>query len=120
MSDAFENMDQLFFQMVLSLQAGAMQQMGKIASPMTGKIERDLTAAKFSIDMLSMLETKMKGNLTEDESKFLEHALYELRLNYVDESKKQDPPEESETKPETEAKSQDETAKPSEETEKSD
>ena len=90
MSDTFENMDHMFFQMVLSLQAGAMQQMGKIASPLTGKVERDLYSAKVSIDMLGMFQAKMKGNLTEEESKLLEHVLYELRLNYVDESKKPD------------------------------
>ena len=76
---------------------------------MTGKVERDLTAAKFSIDMLTMLENKMKGNLTDDESKFLEHALYELRLNYVDESKKPDPQEEKE--PESESTQETESTK---------
>ena len=85
----------LFSQMVLSLQMGAMQQMGKFASPMTGKIERDMTMAKASIDMLAMLEHKSKGNLTEDEEKLIGHALYEVRINFVDESKKPDQPTET-------------------------
>ena len=82
--------DMMFSQLVISLQMGAMQQMGKIASPVTGKIERDLNMAKVSIDMLNMMEAKTTGNLSEDEKKFLNHVLYELRINYVDESNKGD------------------------------
>jgi len=77
-----------FFQLVVSLQAGAMQQMGKVISPVSGKVERDLELAKATIDMLTMLDKKTKGNLSDDEEKLLGHVLYELRLNYVEESKK--------------------------------
>ncbi len=85
-----DTMDSRLFQLVLSLQAGAMHQMGKIVSPITGEIERDLDMARSTIDMLDMLEKKTKGNLTDDEAKFIAHVLYELRLNYVDEVKKSD------------------------------
>ena len=88
MTDQKENIDPHFFQLVFSLQAGAMQQMGKIASPVSGKVERDLQMAKNSIELIAMLETKMKGNLSKDENEFMSHVLYELRLNYVDEVKK--------------------------------
>ena len=54
-------------------------------------MERDLKAAQFSIDILDMLEKKMKGNLSDEEAKLIGHVLYELRLNYVDEAKKKDP-----------------------------
>ncbi len=83
-----EMLDPYFFQLVLSLQGGAMQQMGKIASPLTGKIECNLDMAKSSIDMLAMVKEKTGGNLTEEEKQLIEHALYELRMNYVDELKK--------------------------------
>jgi len=90
MNDQMGNYDTNFFQLVFSLQAGAMQQMGKVASPLSGKVERDLTLAKASIDMLDMLQRKTEGNLSDDEKKLLEHVLYELRINYVDEVKKGD------------------------------
>ncbi|MFH2049108.1 MAG: DUF1844 domain-containing protein [bacterium] len=90
MSDSDQINDFMFSQLVISLQMGAMQQMGKIASPITGKVERDLQMAKASIDMLSMLEAKTKGNLSDEESKLLKHVLYELRMNFVDESNKKD------------------------------
>jgi hypothetical protein len=82
------NHELLFTQLVLSFQAAAWQQMGKVPSVISGEIERDLEMAKHSIDMMGMLEAKTKGNLTENEDKYLQHALYELRLNYLDELKK--------------------------------
>ncbi len=43
----------------------------------------DLDAAKFQIDLLGVIEEKTKGNLTADEQKVLDAALYELRTRYV-------------------------------------
>ncbi|HWR81909.1 MAG TPA: DUF1844 domain-containing protein [Candidatus Deferrimicrobium sp.] len=80
--------DPHFFQLVLSLQTAAMHHMGKIASPITGQVERNLEMARYSIDMLDMLKRKMSGNLSKEEETFLGHVLYELRLNYVDEANK--------------------------------
>ncbi len=89
MSEKIENMDVHFFQIVFSLQSAAMQQLGKIVSPMSGKVERDLTMAQTTIDILGMMEKKMKGNLTAEEARFIAHSLHELRLNFVDETKKE-------------------------------
>ena len=90
MDDQPQKIDLHLMQLVFSLQAGAMQQLGKVVSPVTGKIERDLELARHTIDIIDMLNTKMKGNLTEEEEKFLGHVLYELRLNYVDETENKD------------------------------
>ena len=92
MTSDSEQLDPHFMQIVLSLQAAAMQQMGKVMNPMTSKIDRDLIMAQNSIDMLSMIEAKTKNNLSEQEEKLINHVLYELRLNFVDESKKKDEP----------------------------
>lgn len=78
----------LFAELILSFQAAAWQQMGKVPSIVTGKVERDLEMAKHSIDMLGMLEEKTRERLSQDESKILEHVLFELRLNYLDELRK--------------------------------
>lgn len=82
------NIDLLFHQLILSMHVSGMQQMGKVTSPITGNIERNLSAAKMTIDVLTMLQEKTTNNLTDDEKKLLDHALYELRMNYVDEAKK--------------------------------
>ena len=78
----------LFMQLVMMFQGAAYQQMGKVMNPATQKVERNLEQAKGSIDMLGMLEEKTKGNLSENENRMLEHVLYELRMNYVDELNK--------------------------------
>jgi len=97
MTDKIENIDVHFFQLVFSLQAAAMQQLGKIVSPMTGKVERDLTMARTTIDILGMMEKKMKGNLTGEEARYISHSLHELRLNYVDEIKKEESTKENQS-----------------------
>jgi hypothetical protein len=79
----------LFFSLIMTFQAAAMQQMGKLKDPVSDKIERDLRQAQLSIDILNMLEEKTKGNLSDDESRFLKSILQELKLNYVDESAKE-------------------------------
>jgi len=79
-----------FMSLVLSLSQAAMQQMGKITNPLTGKIERNLEQAKVTIDMLEMLKEKTKGNLVKEEEKLVNDTLATLQLNYVDEVKKEE------------------------------
>ena len=81
MSKDPENINVHFFQIVFSLQTAAMQQMGKIVSPATGEVERDMTIAQTTIDILAMLETKMKGNLTDEE--LHELTTYGVRLDLL-------------------------------------
>ncbi len=78
----------LFTQIVLMFQGAAWQHLGKVMNPASNKVERDLAQAKNTIDILGMLQAKTKGNLSDNEQKFLEHALYELRMNYIDEVNK--------------------------------
>jgi hypothetical protein len=94
----------LFMQLVITFQTAAWQQMGKIKNPLTDKIERSLDQARYSIDMLDMLRSRTKGNLSEDESKFLNQVIGELQLNYVDEQRK-DEKAKAEAKPEAKADS---------------
>ena len=81
----------LFARLVFMLHAAAMQYLGKIKNPVTDKVERDLPSAQGMIDTLEMLESRTKGNLTQEEARMLTQILQELRLNYVDESQKPDP-----------------------------
>jgi hypothetical protein len=109
MADATMSDDQqselLFMQLVMMFQGMAMQQLGKVMNPMTQQIDRDLGQAKNFIDLLGMLEKKTKGNLGEGEAKLLQQALFDLRMNYVDELKKESVSEPDETPaPEGEAR----------------
>jgi Domain of unknown function (DUF1844) len=44
----------------------------------------DILGARQSIDMLSVLEEKTKGNLSTEESRLLESALFELRMAFLE------------------------------------
>jgi hypothetical protein len=84
--------EMLFLHLVALFQGAAMQQMGKLPNPLTQKIERDLEQSKMSIDILDMLKEKTKGNLSNTEQDFLDKLLFELHMNFVDESGKPDEP----------------------------
>jgi len=79
-----------FIGFVSLLANSAMQQLGKLANPLTGKAERNLDGAKATIDMIKMLKAKTQGNLSADEQQVLESNLTNLQLNYVDELKRKD------------------------------
>jgi|GEM_PF-888299 len=53
------------------------------------QVPLDLNAAKQTIDILEMLQTKTRGNLSENESKLMSNLLYDLHMKYVQVSKKQ-------------------------------
>ena len=78
----------LFLQLVLGLQQAAMVALGKLMNPMSGKIERNLEAARNTIDTLSAIEARTRGNLESDEQRVLTQVLTDLRMNYLDELKK--------------------------------
>jgi hypothetical protein len=85
----------MFVSLVTMFHLAAMQQMGKIKNPLTDSIERNLEAARESIDLLEMLRSKTRGNLSAEETRMLEQVLQELRLNFVDESSKPQPASET-------------------------
>ncbi len=75
-----------FLSLVLSLYNSGWIAMGKIASPVTGKVEKDLEAARGSIDLLETLKVKTKGNVSPEEERVLVNCLSTLQLNFVEES----------------------------------
>ncbi|MEQ1834606.1 MAG: DUF1844 domain-containing protein [Candidatus Eisenbacteria bacterium] len=78
----------LFLQLVLGLQQAAMVALGKLMNPVTNKIERNLEAARNTIDTIGAIEARTRGNLESDEQRVLTQVLTDLRMNYLDEVKK--------------------------------
>jgi len=74
----------LFAQLVMQQSNMAMMFMGKVAHPESGKVVRDMEAARLFIDQLEMLEAKTRGNLTKEEAALLKQTLMSLRLTFVD------------------------------------
>lgn len=83
-----EKNDQLFIQLLYIFHTSAMQSLGKVKSPISGKIEKDLVQAQQAIEMMEMLKEKTSGNLSSDLSKALDTFLSEVKLNFVEESNK--------------------------------
>jgi hypothetical protein len=65
----------------------ALMYMGAFPDPQTGRAIVSLEHAKFHIDLLGVLETKTKGNLSAEESTELSGTLNELRMRFVEISK---------------------------------
>ena len=78
----------LFLHLLLGLQQSGMMALGKLMNPLTRQIEKNLDAARDTIDTLAALETRTRGNLEPDEARVLQQVLTDLRMNYVDELKK--------------------------------
>jgi hypothetical protein len=57
--------------------------LGEVPNPYTNKKEEDMDAARHTVDILSMLEQKTRGNLSKEEQQLLESVLYELRMKFM-------------------------------------
>lgn len=77
-----------FSTFILSLASSAAYHMGGFQDEVSGKTSINLDLAKQSIDILAILEEKTKGNLNEEEASLLTHSLYDLRMKFVETSKK--------------------------------
>jgi hypothetical protein len=72
-----------FSSFVMSLATQAMVQLGQMAPPPGMDIPVDVESGKGTIDILGMIQQKTLGNLSKEESKFLEDVLHTLRVSYV-------------------------------------
>ncbi len=70
---------------IFSLSTTAMYHFGDFPDPGTKETKRNLPAAKQTIDILTIMKEKTKGNLDEDENQLLDDILYELRMRYIKE-----------------------------------
>jgi hypothetical protein len=76
-----------FNSLIFSLSSTVFFHLGEIADPQSGKKAKDLPLAKHTIDIIAMLKEKTEGNLTEEEKKFIENILTDLRWRYVNATK---------------------------------
>jgi hypothetical protein len=74
-----------FVNFILSLSTTAMYHFGDFPDPVSQKAQRNLTAAKQTIDILGMLRSKTEGNLDNNEKSLIDGLLFELRMRYVKE-----------------------------------
>ena len=79
--------EQLFMYLVGTFQSSAWIALGKIENPMTEKIKVNTDQASFYIDLLDMMQEKMRDNLTDYEEQMLIKTVSELKLNLIDKRK---------------------------------
>ena len=72
-----------FRALVGTLASQAIMGLGALGDQKTGRVVIDLGTARFSIDLLSVLEEKTKGNISEEEAKELAQTLAELRARFM-------------------------------------
>jgi len=72
-----------FVTFLLSLGSQTLIHLGEIPDPVSRKREKNLLAAKQTIDLLGILAEKTQGNLTREEGGVLQNLLTDLRMRYV-------------------------------------
>ncbi len=77
-----------FSTLAFSLATQALVHMGQARLPGQPEGEVNLPMAKQTIDIITMLETKTKGNLNETEARLMQNLLYDLRTRYVQVAKR--------------------------------
>jgi hypothetical protein len=77
------NVPMNFDRLVQSIYMTAAMQMGA-GTPPNEQPRIDILGARQSIDMLGVLEEKTKGNLTEQEKRLLQSALFDLRMSFLE------------------------------------
>jgi hypothetical protein len=78
-----KELEMTFERFMASLYMTAMLQLG-LMHEQGGQPRIDLIGARQTIDTLSLLSEKTKGNLSNAEQTFLHNCLYELRMAYVE------------------------------------
>ena len=76
-----------FPRLVLSLTTTAMLQLGLVPDPASQKVEKNLPAARQTIDILEILKEKTQGNLKPDEARLLDRCLHDLKMSFVESSR---------------------------------
>lgn len=72
---------------ISSLYMSSIVSMGLVPDPLTKENKKNLEFARETIEILQILKEKTKGNLSEDEDKFLSECIYNLMMKYVEVTK---------------------------------
>lgn len=79
-----DGMPQARFDLFVSgLAMEALIALGEMPHPATRRTSLNLPQARYLIDLLGVIETKTKGNLSVDEAQMLKDTLYQLRMRYL-------------------------------------
>ncbi len=77
-----------FSTFILGLASTALIHLGDAPNPETGQRAPNLELARQSLDLLELLERKTKGNRTHEEERLFQALLTDLRLKFVNLTKR--------------------------------
>ncbi len=77
-----------FTSFIMSMGTQVMVQLGEMPAPSGMEIPFDLESARQTIDIMTMLQRRTRGNLSAEEARFLEEVLHSLRISYINAKKK--------------------------------
>ena len=75
--------EQLFLYLVSTFRTSAWIALGKMKNPVTDSTEVNIDQASYYIDLLDMLQTKARGNMSEYEEQMLINTVSELRMELI-------------------------------------
>ncbi len=78
-----QKLEASFSVLTMSIASSAAMALGLAPDPHTNETHKDKDMAKFNIDLLVMLKDKTKGNLSGDESKFIDSVISDLQIKFV-------------------------------------
>jgi hypothetical protein len=76
-----------FTSFIMSLATQVLVQLGEMPPPQGMEIPIDLESARQTIDIMTMLQRRTKGNLTPEETRFMEEVLHSLRISFINAKK---------------------------------
>ena len=75
--------DRLFLYIVNTFKTISMVALGKMENPMTNKLQINLKQASYYVDLLDMLQSKAKGNMSQYEEQMLINTVSELKMEII-------------------------------------
>ena len=90
MTDESYTEKQLFDMLISQSVYGVWIALGKMKNPVTDTTEVDLRSASLQIDMLEMINSRMEASLDKNEKEYIDKVLSELKMNFVEEEKKEE------------------------------
>ncbi len=78
-----QKLEATFSTLIISIASNAIVSLGLEKNPQTGKVEKNLDLASYSIDLLIVLRDKTKNNLTESEKNYLEAIVQDLQMKFI-------------------------------------
>jgi len=76
-----------FVTVLFSFVHTALIHLGDAPDPASKQKAENLDGAREMVDILELLQEKTKGNLTQQEDKYLESALFDLRMRFMQKTK---------------------------------